>query len=553
MSTTELNVYYGALRDQFGKPTKPKHHTLKRNQDVLCDHFGAGKLWDLKVELGQTKVVMDVPDPETNEKRIIWVPLNMIQPRNAFESEYEVQRFLTMMSNKHQALPAMDAASNMGMGKGTGASSLRTPPTRGGGKGRQGSPPPPPDRNTRQDTRRTEKEVPPEEQGGVGGDDATGTAEEPSPAATEGGERSHTSQETCAELQSIARDLRSYLEGRMNHLHTSVRRDLRQELRTGPPRITKMGSKARAEASKKARKAKGLSLDAATICNLDVRAMRYMLQPFISEMVEASEEIMRKKITPDNLQLNQESILKSAFVAIKAHEPSKEDLAELVDGGKFRVLREAINMIFRDLRARYFNKLQEGFKTVTIADALNKGELHTVDTMYTTFTSQGVTAMMDYGVNNRRSSPGFSEPYRIPAFSQYLPAWAEMTETRNISSGQKSSMPFAGGPIIDGLIRVTCSGDDLPPFNFVCVVVAYLTAKEHGINLNHGFDLRLAAIDWKNWCAPASHTTAQPSIPSHPIPSHPTYPLSCPVHHVISLTDVCVPTGSSSPRRARKE
>jgi len=138
MSTTELNVYYGALRDQFGKPTKPKHHTLKKNQDVLCDHYGAGKLWDLKVYLGQTKVVMDVPDPETNEKRIIWVPLNMIQPRDAFESEYEVQRFLTMMSNKHQAMPAMDAAFNMGMGKGTGASSLRTPPTRGGGKGRKG-------------------------------------------------------------------------------------------------------------------------------------------------------------------------------------------------------------------------------------------------------------------------------------------------------------------------------------------------------------------------------------------------------------------------------
>ena len=491
---------------------------------------------------------MDVPDPETNKKRIIWVPLNMIQPRDAFESEYEVQRFLTMMSNKHQGMPAMNAAFNMGMGKGTGASSLRTPPTRGGGKGRQGSPPPPPDRNTRQDTRRTEKEVPPEEQGEVGGDDATGgnppTAEDPSPAATERGGQgpTATSQQACAELRSIARELRGYLEGRMNNIHSSVRRDLRNELRTGPPRVTKKGAKARADASKKARKAKGLSFIADEIAQLDVRQMRYQLQPFIEEMVESSEKIMREKITPDNLQLDQESILKSAYFAVKGYEANQAELTELVDGGRFRVLREAINCIFRDLRSRFFVKIQNGFKAVTITDALAKGELHTVDTLYHAFESQGVTSYSEFGTNNRRSSPMFSQPYRIQSLSQYTPAWAEMTESRNIVTSDTRSLAFVGGPILDGLIRVTCAEDELPSFNFVCVMNAYVTAKEHGINLNHGFDLRLAAIEWKTWCAPAtppSHTTTSPTLPhptSHPMPSHanPSH-LPRPAHHAISL------------------
>ena len=71
------------------------------------------------------------------------------------------------------------------------------------------------------------------------------------------------------------------------------------------------------------------------------------------------------------------------------------------------------------------------------------------------------------------------------------------------------------------------------------------TAKEHGINVNHGFGIKLAAQDWKTWYVQPPATRACPISSPTPGGHHPSLlPLSHPVQppsqsHCCRLASAC--------------
>lgn len=112
----------------------------------------------------------------------------------------------------------------------------------------------------------------------------------------------------------------------------------------------------------------------------------------------------------------------------------------------------------------------------------------------------------------------YNAPHLLPAMGEYMPINAEMTQSKNLTTGVVSEKPWVGGFILDNFIDALTK-DYLPPLEFFSVCMAYITAKEFDININHGFDLKLAALEWKNWCA-SLPATACPVTACHPICPH---------------------------------
>jgi hypothetical protein len=102
-------------------------------------------------------------------------------------------------------------------------------------------------------------------------------------------------------------------------------------------------------------------------------------------------------------------------------------------------------------------------------------------------------------------------------------------------------VPFVGGRILSRFIEKLTKDDKLPLLNTLAVKVAYGVAKEHGINLNHGFDLELAAAEWKNWYASACRPTLRSRDPCR---NRSACSLHTPVARLLS--------GSYPTRRARR-
>jgi len=186
-------------------------------------------------------------------------------------------------------------------------------------------------------------------------------------------------------------------------------------------------------------------------------------------------------------------------LAIEGVEPDASDLVELAHAGKYRTLRQVITESARDLKNRFFNKMKKGFTSVTVDDALTKGQLHDVNTLFNSLTTPALTNIHEYGYNNRRSESQFNEPYLIPAINQHMAVNSEMTHSRNTITGVVTEKPYIGGPIFDGFIAVLTVNGKLPHLNFLSVAMAYNEAKEHDIHLGKGFNWRLAAREFKDW------------------------------------------------------
>ena len=70
--------------------------------------------------------------------------------------------------------------------------------------------------------------------------------------------------------------------------------------------------------------------------------------------------------------------------------------------------------------------------------------------------------------------------------------------------GRKTNSLFVGSALLEGFIKELTTDGVMPPLDSLSVFVAYAMAKEFDINLNHGFNLELAAQEWKTWCAQLS-------------------------------------------------
>ena len=134
---------------------------------------------------------------------------------------------------------------------------------------------------------------------------------------------------------------------------------------------------------------------------------------------------------------------------------------------------------------------------------------------YASIPEADVTLKLPYGESNRRADS--NKEFITAATSQHLKAWSEMILTRNLVTGGRSMQPFAGNGILSKFITELSTLTGKPPtLDALSVMIAYITAKEHGINVNHGFNLKLAAQDWKTWYVqPPATRACRISPPTH--------------------------------------
>ena len=200
------------------------------------------------------------------------------------------------------------------------------------------------------------------------------------------------------------------------------------------------------------------------------------------------------------------------------YEPDSAMLDELTEGGKFPALRSAANSIMRDLKMRFFVKIRTMFKQAVTNDAIAKGRVHTAESLYQS--PWGETVLAPYGSSNQRKDENLE--FILPAFAQHLPVWSETASSTNLATGRQATKLFVGGPILSNFIKELAGiadNDELaePNLDALSVFIAYCAAKEAGIRINHGFNLKLAAHEWKTWCA-LSLSPSRPRFLSRSLP-----------------------------------
>jgi hypothetical protein len=84
-----------------------------------------------------------------------------------------------------------------------------------------------------------------------------------------------------------------------------------------------------------------------------------------------------------------------------------------------------------------------------------------------------------------------------------------------LSTDVTTARLYVGGPILSGFICHLTEDDTMPTLDALAVFNAYVMAKKFNININHGFNLELAAKLWKKWCAPRHCTTTRRAGTSH--------------------------------------
>ena len=546
-TTNQLQIVYGP---RAGQPGQRIPYTIKTHMDLLVDNFGIAKVFGLTVKNDQIEVMPRVPDPVTGAKDTIWVGTNIIRPLDAI-CTYERNRFMRQLECKRKL-------EELG---------LTSPPTDSAKKKREApvrAETPATHRDARPATEAARmREGPPP--GAPSFDDATDPAPGNEPekgeeeAEAEAGAEHEAEDETEeeAEANKSHKSAQAWFTRCMQEMRgefDEMRSEMKaasQSKRAGRPKTPAE----RRAATKAVRMARGFDWNDPALATDPVNVVQYKMQPWIAKGIESSEELMLELISPKSLQLSQEAVLNHVYSVIEGMPPTSADLTALIEQQKFRSTREAANRIWRDLKFRFFKKIFTAFRAATIEDALKIGVLHGVDSLYVAFPGQGVTLMTEFGHNNQRKSPSFNEPYMCPSQRQYMIATAELTESKNLSTGLVTFKPYVGGSILDAVIAALTKDGELPKLDFLSVVQGYCMAKEFNINVNQGFNLKLAAEEWKAWCAARSHAMPRHATPRHATPHRttphraaPHFIIPCLVSHIQSLTH----TGFSTQTRARK-
>ena len=197
-------------------------------------------------------------------------------------------------------------------------------------------------------------------------------------------------------------------------------------------------------------------------------------------------------------------------------QPSEDMVQELAYGGKFINLCKATNAIVHDLKNRFFKSILIKFNQAKVADAIEKGSLHDKDTLFQSpwvVDGEAGTVFFAYGESNRKKGD-----FSIPATNQHLPAWSVTTTSKNLITGLVTNLPYLGSNVLENYVEKTTLDGEMPPLDALSVFVAYAMAKEFDININHGFNLKLAAQEWKTWYAkPSSSPLSSPAPPFCPL------------------------------------
>ena len=204
------------------------------------------------------------------------------------------------------------------------------------------------------------------------------------------------------------------------------------------------------------------------------------------------------------------------YKGIEGSPPGYSKLMELMHGGKYVLLRKAAKKNCRDLKNRYFKNVRSQGRAAITTDAIRRGEVHTTESLFKVVSvnrdDPEVTFTKPYGVSNRAEDEGLE--FLLPAFDQHLNFWSELTLSRNVQTGKVTRVPYAGGQLFTTFIEKYRNADgELPTLDSLSVKVAYIAAKEHGINCNHGLLLGLAALEWKQWYALPNMPRVTPAAP----------------------------------------
>ena len=529
-----MQVTYGKLRDARGTPGPRQVFTVKKHEQIFADGVGIAMLYD--VNLDEDGRVPIIPEIIQDGERIVHVDPSTIRPLSSFQSEYEVNRLVNMISNQNKL-------------RSINIQPLTTPQAPKKRPASKGPAIPATERTTRSKAPRgppNEKDDEVDHAGGHGevadGDDevpvaaegtatagAGGGAPDEAPAAAEGAAAEGAAAEGggapnggapdggapaagptqedknyfMAGLAAHALEMKQWFKAELDKRDDALRREfnLGQQASKGSkkqkePSMTKATARAvgwdwcifKANANSDdeddgVRKSAPAGFDQATVDK--------MVKPYIEGMIEHVNDWFQTKLGPKKPQMLQEDIMRTLFLSIESKEPSADFLLDLVDAGRFVVLRHSANRVARDLKNRFFHEIPVASKQAVTADAISTGTVHSTETLFTSKWAPTISSA--YGMSNRKSADG--EEFVVAAPDQHLPFWSETTSCKNVTTGAVMMVPFAGGGIFTDLVsNLRCITLDA-----CSIIIAYCVAKEYGINLNHGFLLSRYAQDWKTW------------------------------------------------------
>ena len=561
MPGTILKVLYGEQRrDQTGRPAHRREHHLQKHMDVFCDDVGnegIGKVYEAKLDDDGLLPIM------TEYKGLLKVPPTTVQPLASL-SKYEVERALSVAANNKvlkdmfKDMPEVPPATPKGKGKKRGRDDD------------DAEPPPALTRKKLHATRQSARFAGPSDaqssgcdaetsaidSGAAGGDEAgaadngadfdgadsfagdEGAAAADAADAADAGaagegfsfENSGAANDKSlqAMFASFANQLLAVVERRMDLVQHGLKRELHDalDLKESMPKSKKRKVTLEEQAAVDFPWDLFDEQRSPKCCFSTVKAK---LKPFLKNMSEPFADSLLSNISPKQLHMTIETVMTIIFIGIEGTEPSSELHVELVDAGRYVVLRNASYTTVNYLKARFFKSILERFQHVITAASIDKGLLHDVDSLFTSPWDE-VTTFATYGVSTQREDK--DEPIVIAATNQHLPAWSTTMLAKNLTTGETKRKPYLGGPrpraqhtprarrarhtpalltsvcpgvaggqILDGFIKEVSKGEDeLVKLDALAVLVAYWMVKMHDINVNHGFDLGLAAGEWKKWC-----------------------------------------------------
>jgi hypothetical protein len=222
-----------------------------------------------------------------------------------------------------------------------------------------------------------------------------------------------------------------------------------------------------------------------------------MLFPFIEHIKVHIDAWLASNLSHKNLLMPNTELMRAVYLGIEKNEPSDRFLVSLKSAGHFAILRTAAGHIARGEKMNHMRKIYNQWRAAVTATSIAEGKVFTVEDLYEPMSAPwGPIVFAEYGINNRGHE---NEPFRLPALAQHNLAWSKIERIQNLTSGVIVRKPVLGGPILENIIEAL-GGENLA-LDTLSVYIAYCMAKEYGINLNHGFNLALAAREWKAWCA----------------------------------------------------
>ena len=612
---TQLQISYAKTRDARGRPTETEDFILTKHMNLFSDQYAQCMVIDAKLELvGDDQQVALLPvhlyHPRGLSTRAHVDP-STVRPLSSM-TQYEIDRLSRIIENERKL-------DELGLGKG-----LTTPPMQTKKPREPKAPPRPVQRATRQSTAAATAAaiatatLPAAADRISGPSDSPSSSTAPAAAAVEEDDDNATqlgsdvgggddlgdagvdfgapTSSLPTGLEALIGSIFERMFARFSERDEANRQVMIDDFRLllGAATVTgKRGcgrtSGSPKKKSKVARHEEGFYWstfeDYARVNDLSVEDISEMLMPFLTAMGEHYGSVLMQRLGPRTPQLTEEDVMTVLYQGIEGVEPSAPFLVELVNGGRYAILRQGAHQAMRYLRRLFFSDIATKFEKSVTDASIEKGTLFDTEALFTSPWA-APTLLETYGVNNRSETKNVE--FRVASLSQHLPAWSETTESQNLSTGRIDSKPYAGdaparrmhrahtclshlapcahtshkaysipcravgGPILEGFIKRVSEDGELPSLDCLSVLIAYVTAKKHGINVGHGFDLKSSSGDWKNWCvAPQSAQVELTSFPTAPSLAEPCCELPS-LSGRLADPSLLLQSGSSARTRVRR-